>query len=252
MKAVITTLLCFTLLLGCRRDTVAPPVDPIAGVLLDTVNTANLITVGNPVNMLVDTTDVVVYVHPPTGGIAYGYLDVDNDGTDDLRFRVHASYSLGAGASSITSVRCLHNGVLVRSFLVNDTVFFHADTLGNTIHRYETCSRIDGTDTVMSVLLDEAKITVLDSLSDLDIADEFHLDSIPFYRTSYTSVPAGGNPPYSQQTTFDRDCYLFPLNTERYIGFRVDDQNGGMRVGWIKLIHMNLSHIRIMEVAIQQ
>lgn len=180
-------------------------------------------------------------------------IDMDGDGINDIQFKFRSANSLGAGYLEWASVQSLHPEVRVASLTVTDTIFFHVDTAGTSIHKHHNCSRTDDTDTIVSVTTDQLKIRVLEEGSTLNDEGEFSTDSINLRNLGGgSSMPTfqGG---YWVSWQTNMDCYLFPLDVIRYIGVAITAPNGSVKLGWIKLLDSpDYSRWILYETAIQQ
>lgn len=240
-------LLVVVLSFGCRRDELIP--EPLAVEMRDTANAFDIIRVGDPVNMSVDTGNIEL--NPGVNAMVIRSLDLNGDGIMDLQFYAARGQSPGSGVWSRTSMSCLHENVQFRIAYGPDTTFIHEDTMGLDIHRTYSCTRIDGTDFISNVNTARLKLIVMDSLDLLSRMDEFSADSLGLSSTPYFSPIPSYEAPYRIYSMTAGNCGRFPIGQLKYVGILINDSSSETRLGWIKM-RIAQGYMLIAEWAIQE
>jgi hypothetical protein len=191
-------------------------------------------------------------------------LDLNNDNTSDIRFSSAVWGSPGIGQHPSTQVMCQHKDVKLLGFFKNDTTFIHTaissyldnnNIVNITITKTFTCDRVAAEDSVKSVNLNEFKL--LDKGIDeiIYVSDKFKNDTILLNTDTQTYppdyLPCGPDTIIRELKVYKSDCFEFPMNTERYIGFKLL-VNDVYRLGWIKVNLLQSNKIQIIESAIQE
>lgn len=196
------------------------------------------------------------------GHNSWGYfLDLNNDGQDDVQFHSQVIGSPGVGQDIVTELIC-HENIALLGDIIDQQKFLHIDTVGcstdDSIHWdiyinfTITCNQIAETDSIVST---NEKFSLYanhagDSFETVNtfISTNVTLKNRPYY------YPAGdetfGTIVYHHMHDAKDDCDAFPMDEETFIGFKIT-KNGRSRLGWMKVI-LHHDHVELLETAIQK
>lgn len=188
-------------------------------------------------------------------------LDLNGNGWKDLEFISEDVGSAGLGHEIVTTLKCNYEKVALlgdviqqERFLHTDSTFYTEDSVHWTIGvnlRY-TCDPTSETDSLLSIT---EKLSNLhhNSGDSFGLDDSFMKTEVYLKNRSY-QYPGGyetiGDITYYWMIYENNDCDYFPLEEEKYIGFKITEGERE-RLGWIKIIlHHNC--VELIETAIQQ
>lgn len=192
----------------------------------------------------------------------YYDADLDNDGTKDIRFESEIWGSPAVGQLGKSKILSLHDDIQIYGYYANDTSFVRRsiDTVNrsdNSVGIYNclehSCYRVSNDDSVSSVN-PSFKLVPLEIGDNININDTYKSDTIVLNDESYR-FPASMYKQISQDTiyveysTFLNNCYTFPCDKVKYIGFRFESSS---RLGWIRVGVFDRYKISIIESAIQK
>ncbi len=221
------------------------------------------ITFGDYTGMIVTPYDTVSMQHTSDFSDQWSYLvDLNGDGKNNIRLYT----SLTDGGLSVSAIHCIDDDetqivckeVEKKLYLHSDTTYWQTgDTTHVTITLIYTFNKIDKADIV------EHNETVSIPQA-YDNGDLFILNknSFPEFVTLYkrateSDYTAYAADPYNQthyHTVVKNDYDIFPLNEEKYVGFRFTD-TGRFRYGWMKILLYNNDgyyFVKLIETAIQE
>jgi len=215
------------------------------------------IQIGEYQNMTVNFYDTTL-----TGGYyspAVLNLDLDNDGTDDIQFESWIQGSPGMGQIPESMIRCLHPHVALSGCFTSDTLFLYREiyvseegdgTFKKYLYHDYTCHRMSDTDSVVRVS-PAFKIVPFDRGDHINSDGAFHTDTICLAAHWYSYPPVyvanAGDTVIWLYKTFSNDCNEFPMDKIKFIGLKMDD-----RLGWIKLSIFDWYRVMIHESGIQE
>ena len=188
-------------------------------------------------------------------------IDLNGDGENDVQFRSEDIGSAGLGHDVVTTLNCLNENIALLGDIINQENYLHIDSTSHTedsiwwvigVYYTYTCERIAKTDSVVS---STEKLTNVDhSFGDsYGLDDSFMNTNVVIKNRSYV-YPSGnetiGNVTYYCMIHKKNDCDFFPMDEEKYIGFRITE-NDKSRLGWMKVI-LHHDHVELLETAIQK
>ncbi len=184
-------------------------------------------------------------------------LDLNGDGLKDLVSNTEYVGSANLGHDFVTTIKCNHNDIVLLGDVIQQERFLHIDSTFYLeddiicVDRIYTCQHLSETDSLISIT---------EKLSNIyhDSGDTYGLDNSFMntevclknwsYEFSIHEVIGDINYYYVYRT--NNDCDYFPMNEEKYIGYKIKD-NDRERLGWIKII-LHHNGIELLETAIQQ
>ena len=188
-------------------------------------------------------------------------IDLNGDGEIDIQFRSEDIGSPAVGHDIVTELNCLNENVALLGDIINQEKYLHiSSTLYtedsvlwmNVVSKTYTCEQIAETDSVVST---SEKLTNIDhNFGDsYGLDDSFMSTSVILKNRSY-DYPIGnetiGNVTYYCMIHKKNDCDYFPMDKEKYIGFKLTENNKS-RLGWMKVI-LHQDHVELLETAIQK
>ena len=233
MKKILFVLIGILSLAGCEKYT----------------SSRLAIIIGDDEDMTVNFYDTILaggYYSP-----AVMNLDLDNNGTDDIQFEswIHGSPAMGQIPESM--IRCLRQDVAFSGRFTTDTVFVHKDVIileegkgayKKYIHYNYTCNRISDADSIVS-LTPSFRIVPLERDDTIEASDSFHTDTLTLAAHWYSYPPEyvenAGDTAIWEYRTYNNDCHDFPLEKIKYIGFKLDERLGLIKLSifdWYKLV----------------
>lgn len=222
------------------------------------------ITFGDYTGMIVTPYDTVSAQHTITDfSDQWGYLvDLNGDGKNDIQLYT----SVTPFGVSVSAIDCINDDetqiickeVEKKRYLHSDTTYWQTgDTSHVTITKIYTFHKIDEADIVEH--LETISIPQAYNDGDLFILNKNSFpESVTLYmhatESNYTAYTAD---PYKQthyHTVYKNDYDRFPLDEEKYIGFRFTDADR-FRYGWMKIkLYNNEGNyfVKLLETAIQE
>lgn len=242
MLIVVTALI---LLVGCEKESLPGSIIP-----------------GDYSNMSISIYDTVFY-----GGyheLKNLDLDIDRDGTSDIRFVSEIWGSPGMGQHPRSALMCLHENIRLHGTLTVDTLFLNSSSYTEVtqesitkIYSYlnYTYLRVDKSDSIITVFPEGFRLLPLNKGEKINNTDVFATDSIPisshYFCNMIYPVPIGQDSIlYESRCTFN-DRYTFPEEKIKYLGLQIEAA-GKIRLGWIKLIIEDYYKLYLLETAIQE
>lgn len=221
------------------------------------------ITFGNTKGMRIENYDTLVGLGKTM------VLDVDADGTDDLKLVSYFDGPLSIGEKQTLHLDCLNENVALLGDLLEAERYTHYDTIidfnehlfsDRPIVLYYTkhniCEKISEND--------EVHISIQFTLSANNVNDPFSIDNhfesqrINLFKENLVGGPndniyESNDTLYVWNSDYYFDCDNFPTNTEKYIGFKIT-KDGKPRLGWLKLnlIGDETVNVHLIETAIQE
>ena len=201
------------------------------------------ITFGDYTGMIVTPYDTVSMQHITDFTDQWGYLvDLNGDGENNIRLYT----SVSDHGLSVSAIHC-----------IDDDLTQIVDTTHVTITEIYTFHKIDEADIVEH--LETISIPQAYNDGDLFILNKNSFpESVTLYmhatESNYTAYTAD---PYKQThyyTVYKNDYDRFPLDEEKYIGFRFTDADR-FRYGWMKIkLYNNEGNyfVKLLETAIQE
>ena len=200
---------------------------------------------------------VVQYSHT-----SWGYtIDINNDGKADIQFHSEITGSPAVGHDIVTELNCLNENIALLGDIINQEKYLQIDTSSYmedsvcwviVVTKIYTCEQIAETDSVVST---SEKLTNIDHNSgdSFGLDDSFMTTNVILKNRSYY-YPIGeetiGNVTYRYMIHDKNDCDYFPMDEEKYIGFKIIENNKS-RLGWMKVI-LHHDHVELLETAIQK
>jgi len=216
----------------------------------DLTNIGDTIFLGWKKNMIITPINFDLYPPSPFNSYKTYQIDINMDGINDFSFYIEMLQSQAYGVRTNTSINCLNSNSSIASFNKTDTLFYNLDTINFQINKNYSCEKINNLDSIVNIIPNQSKIISFEPIEKLFNSTNFNSDSIPLFKASYSS-PNTYIPPYNYRSFYINDCDLLPLNTILYIGVKIDDGFGNIKLGWIKINHKYEHWINIIEYAIQ-
>lgn len=218
------------------------------------------IAFGNTKGMKVESYDTHIYLGKTLA------LDVDADGTDDLKFVSYYDGPLGGTEYQMLHLDCLSGNVSLLGEMTNVEWYTHYDTAflvasnGHITVLYSTlsnfCEKFSENDVVHT---SNKFVLSASNPNDVFSIDDYFQSNTHYLFIENINVGPVDNILESNDTTYVwdsrviRDCDNFPTNTEKYIGFKIT-KDGTSRLGWLKLnlIGDETVKVHLIETAIQK
>jgi hypothetical protein len=242
MARIIFLIIFFTTFFGCQKKT-------------EVVRTS--IEVGVHDNMFINQYDTVI-IGDYNSPVLFN-IDLNNDRIDDIQFESVLSGSPQIGTHPRSMLRSLHENVKIYGEYNADTTFLNIRTtisngtdstiIKNEYYNY-TCSRINSTDAIEKIT--PFKMSPLNLGDILNINDTFLSDTITLTNDRYGyqwKWDVNGDTIINKFDVYFNDCFEFPLDTTKYIGVKLNDEE---KLGWIMIKILEKEKIRIIESGIQK
>ena len=193
---------------------------------------------------------------------SWGYtIDINGDGKDDIQFRSEDIGSAGVGHDIVTELNCLSENIALLGDIINQEKYLHIssslyteDSIWwvNVVSKTYTCEQIAETDSVVSTT---EKLTNIDhNPSDSYGLDDTFMSTKVILKNRSYDYPCGSetieNVTYHYMIHDNNNCDFFPMEVEKYIGFKITE-NDKDRLGWMKVI-LHHDYVELMETAIQK
>lgn len=200
---------------------------------------------------------VVQYSHT-----SWGYtIDINNDGKADIQFHSEITGSPAVGHDIVTKLNCLNENVALLGDIINQEKYLNINSTLytedsvlwiNVVSKTYTCEQITETDSVISTT---EKLTNIDhNFGDSYGLDDSFMNTDVILKNRSYDYPDGeetiGNVTYHHMIHDKNDCDYFPMDEEKYIGFKLTENNK-TSLGWMKLI-LHRDHVELLETAIQK
>ncbi len=172
-------------------------------------------------------------------------LDLNGDGIDDIKIATYFDGPMAIGKQQTLTLYCLNqqteilaDSIVKESFIHQETVITNNDDWIVTTHsyNYSTCGKTTEDDQVETSKVFE--VFANDYNDTFGAEDHFQSGNAILFREDIEYSLFDSNE--SNQTVsvnyskFIYNCWNFPTNEEKYIGFRIN-QNGNPRYGWLKI-----------------
>ena len=223
--------------------------------------TQNKVVFGNNEGMSVTTYDSTFYPEQ-YGHFSWGNsIDLNGDGQADVQFHSENIGSAGLGHDIVTMLKCQHENVALLGEIIDQEKYLHIDSTFHTedsiwwvvgVYSTYTCEQIAETDSVVGR---EEKLSLYANNANDNFDDNgtFMSTDVILKNRSY-SYPAGtengDHVLYHYQISYKNDCDYFPMDEEKYIGFKITE-NKKSRMGWMKVI-LHDEYVELLETAIQK
>ena len=224
--------------------------------------TQNKVVFGNGKGMTVTSYDSTFHPEHYNHQLSWGNtIDLNGDGKDDIHFLSENIGSPAVGRDIVTTLKCQHENIALLGDLINQEMYLHIssslyteDSVSwvNVVSNTYTCEQIAETDSVVSTT---EKLTNIDHNSgdSFGLDDSFMNTNVVLKNRSY-DYPGGNetieNVTYYYMIHDKNDCDYFPMDDEKYIGFKITE-NDRSRLGWMKVI-LHYDHVELLETAIQK
>ena len=230
----------------------------IASCKKDTTN--GKVVFGNTHGMTVTSYDSTFYIEQ-YGHFSWGNtVDLDGDGQKDIQFHSENVGSAGLGHDIVTTLHCLNENVALLGDVVNQERYLHRDSTFYTedsihwtcgIYINYTCDKSDENDSILSTT-EKLALYANNAGDTFDTNSTFMSTNVILKNWSY-QYPGGqesiGDTFYWYMIREKNDCDYFPMEEEKYIGFKLTE-NSKSRLGWMKVI-LHYDHVELLETAIQ-
>ena len=253
VSIIIMTLLVVGVMFSCKKD-------PKSDVTIVTNDTINGIHFGITEGMTVVNQDILLAYDDMWNPIM---LDLDNDGTNDIKIDTYYDGPLAIGEYQTLTIRCLNNKTEFLCNMIERDRYHHYDTTyhennGYTsvfyIYKCNTCEPTGENDVVETY--EFYSLLANDKYSLLSAEDNFEKRDFVLFKenVNYTLYSHDNNDStFYDSKNYVYDCENFPTNVEKYIGFKYTKHNEP-RLGWLKLKLVYTNHTvdtRLVETAIQ-
>ena len=199
--------------------------------------------------------------HEVSGGYNHAdtlVIDLDGDGTADIRFGAAIVGSPGSGVRGYSFLNCLHSDIQVAAeshpYDVYEDVRQDSARIDPDKPYYQqftvyerTCDPTSGFPLKESGFIDDITFQAGDTLRKGDgfsAKSSFNLNTTT--GTTITQTPAYGFPAY-RYITHNEQCGYPDFTDTTYAGFRLHD-----RLGWVKFRRSGMAQIQVYDYAIQQ
>ena len=188
-------------------------------------------------------------------------IDLDGDGQNDVQFHSEDIGSAGLGHDIVTTLKCQHNKIELLGDIILQEKYLHIDTTSHTedsiwwvlgIYYNYTCERIAEIDSVVSTT-EKLSLYANDANASFSNNDTFMSTDVVLKNRSYSysaGTENGDHVLYHYEISYENDCDYFPMNEEKYIGFKLTENNQS-RLGWMKVI-LHHDYVELLETAIQK
>lgn len=188
-------------------------------------------------------------------------LDLNEDGWTDLKFISEDVGSAGLGHDIVTTLKCHHEKVLLLGDIIQQEQYLHIDS---TFHSEDsiwwvvgvsyiyTCEQMDEMDSIVNTS-ERLSLYANDAGDTFGFDDSFNSTDITLKNRSYHYPGGTANGDHMlihYEYYYPNDCDYFPMNEEKYIGFKIIEGERE-RLGWIKFI-LHYDCVELIETAIQQ
>ena len=246
------------------------------------LSNSKTITIGDNSGMMVTTYDstFLPYTHTFDEDLyselyrCGNVIDLNGDGVEDIQIEslTGAEYdNHNSELFSKTTIMSVEYNTLLSCEYVSYNKYSHCDTTGiiwgDTIRIYKniiySCEKTSEDDFCQEFSSCQAiAYNKGDNISKNDISAQFpihnpclEINYQPTHHYDFDPFPINGIINYS--TVYEEFvCSNFPLDTENYIGFKITDNNGDEKLGWIKFILISqpdgTHRLRLLETAIQK
>ncbi len=218
---------------------------------------ASSIEIGNEENMIVNIYEVSLRGHRIAADSFS--IDIDNDCTDDLKFKSEVWGSAGLGNHGIPKIEILNDKYSIHYEEYSDTTYYHFESHFNefegqvswvTNERY-LCS--EKTDSLQKINLGLKRVKELTKGQVLDVDADFESIEFDLAQDNVGYTQSWG---YMQDTAFthyvfyENECHNFPDSEVAYIGVKYK-KGLTRKLGWIKLILFDGFEILLLESGIE-
>lgn len=246
--------LIFTFFLSCKKEVFEET------TLEPNTATKQEITFGDETEMHLIKYDYILETkafNPP----ANYNLDVDSDGTDDLKFTVYMTKLPMMGSHYENGIRSLNSSIQLSGYLAADTNFVLTTVKVSTsvpvqvdTARLISCKRSTPAETILDITPDQFKLRYSDKGIVLKKDGVYQTDSVPILHTNVAFTEIVSTTPDTmiiRRMTFTNDCDAPAYGQVKYIGFKINTAKG-VKMGWVKLMLLYRDKIHILESAIQK
>lgn len=193
-------------------------------------------------------------------------LDIDDDGTTDLKLVSYYDGPLGGTKYQMLYLDCLNENVAFLGEMMEKERYTHHDTTYLTDSNEHTTVLYFTANNLCEKVSENDEVRTTNSfiLSSNNDNDTFGIDDCFRSKKVFLFIEDNNNGPvdniyHSNDTTFVWDssttysCDAFPTNTETYIGVKIN-KDGTPHLGWLKinLIGDNTVKVHLIETAIQK
>ena len=188
-------------------------------------------------------------------------VDLDGDGQNDVQFHSQDVGSAGLGHDVVTKLECKHENIELFGDIINQEKYLHIDSTFHTedsiwwvigIYETYTCERIAETDSIVSTT-EKLSLYANNPNDGFDKDDTFMSTDVVLKNRSYfypAGTENGDHVLYHYDISYENDCDYFPMDEEKYIGFKIT-KNDRSRLGWMKVI-LHDDYVELLETAIQK
>lgn len=240
------------------------------------------IVIGDPDGMIVTTYDstFLPYTHTFDEDLfselykCGSFIDLNGDGVKDIQIEslTGSEYdNHNPELFSKTSIMAVEYNTVLSYESLSNNKYTHCDTTdiiyGDTIRVYKniiySCEKTYENDFCQEFYTYQAiAYNKGDHLSIKDISPQFpihnpclEINYQPTYRYDFDPYPINGIINYSSVYE-EFVCFNFPLDTDNYIGFKITENSGDEKLGWIKIKLISqpdgTHRLRLLETAIQK
>lgn len=216
---------------------------------------------GNTHGMSVTSYDSTFHIEQYSHDSWGNTVDLNGDGQDDVQFHSQVIGSPAVGRAIVTELIC-HEDIALLGDIINQQQFLHIDTVGSAtddsihwvvyINHTITCNQIAETDSVLSTN-EKFSLYANNAGQSFDADNTFMSTNVTLKNRSYY-YPIGSetieNMVYQHMHDGKNDCDTFPMEEEKYIGFKIT-KNGRSQLGWMKVI-LHHDHVELLETAIKK
>ena len=234
------------------NDSILPVNDSIIPVNDSIIPASDLVTFS-------DTAGMIVKKYPKFNPMEN--VDLNDDDQPDIQFFTELVGSAGLGHDYVTTLKCKHRNIQLLGDIIQQEKYLHMDSTYHSedsiwwvigVYFNYTCEQVAETDSVVSVT-EKLSLYANDANDSFDNDDTFMSKDVILKDRSY-SYPAGyengDHVLYHYEVSYWNDCDYFPMEEEKYIGFRIT-KNDESRLGWMKII-LHEDHVELLETAIQK
>jgi len=247
----IFIVLLFSLLISCEKNSNS-----------DEIMISDKITLGDYSLMMVNAYDTILSDLGMTVLESEIDFDIDRDNINDIGLRIVYVHGFAGWRSYwFSEISSLHENAFILGFLKTDTIYLNRLTYiqstsnGTQISEYynHICFRKDPTDSILKIVTDDFKIFPKDKGGIISNSEVFKSGTIRLIQSeeSYTYTDPINDTLFIINTVNNNDCHSFPQGEIKYIGIKLT-QGTNEKLGWIKIIVMDIHKIIIFESAIHE
>lgn len=234
---IALVVLAIGIITSCKKD----PIPNNNEQPTDTIPTVtDRITFGDTTGMIVTTYNTIMEFDEGRNPII---LDLNDGGIDDIKIETYYDGPLAIGEFQTLTLHCLNDHTELLGDSIVKESYSHRETTYDTIDDYivithaytfSTCETIEENDPVNTSKVFEVFANDYDNAFGAE--DHFQTGEAVLFRENVKYSLANPGDEIVDVNYYNNiyDCWNFPTDEEKYIGFRIT-KNGNSRYGWLKI-----------------